>query len=269
MTGLFSRLAQQHLGRQSKNLKIARSPVFITEPDPVSTAFDIDENLKNESQEGADHEVHTENSSRESHTAETAPILSDPDKQDVATNTLGSELMPGSRTEAPPRQILSESLTVERDKSASSRSVTENSAGNFLRANSSYENRQTARDILPATRPGHEDGRSARSEGEKVNALDPSASGDRKVLHRPSSSVPAQLPASVSIQSNAKSETTRVSKELERNEAHTTTVNVTIGRVEVLAIQENSSPSAAKPQSRRKPILSLDEYQRKRQRGER
>ena len=55
--------------------------------------------------------------------------------------------------------------------------------------------------------------------------------------------------------------------------AHTeqdVTVNVTIGRIEVKAISEkNQNIPAAKPVSRRKPVMTLDEYQARRLRGER
>ena len=279
MTGLFSRLAQQHLGRQSENLKIARSPVFTVDSDPASTAFGIDENQKDKNQDGPDHEVNTESSDHASHNPKTASILSDSNKQDAATSSLVSKSMPGSKVDVSPRQILSEPLsserllserlTVERDNPASSQSINENNAKSFSRADSLAENRQAARRILAANRSGHEHGRSNRSRSDPADSQDPSLLEDEKVLHRPSSPGPAQHTASVSMQSSAESEGSRLSKKLERKESNTTTVNVTIGRVEVHAIQKSLPPSVTTPQSRRKPVLSLDEYQRKRQRGER
>lgn len=49
-----------------------------------------------------------------------------------------------------------------------------------------------------------------------------------------------------------------------------TTVNVTIGRIEVKAHSDDGKKTQpAKPKSRRQAMMSLDEYQAKRQRGER
>ena len=274
MTGLFSRLAQQNLGQQSENLKIARSPVFTADPDPASSAFGSDENREDENQEGSDHRFNIKGSDHAPHTRGSAPVLSDPDKQDAETNSLVSKSTPGSKVDVSPRQILSEPLhsqppTEERDNPVSSQSITENNADNFSRAESLTENRQAARSILPANRSEHEDRLSNRSRSDLADSQDPSLLENRKVLHRPSSPVPAKHTASVGMRSSAESETSRFSKKMERKEANTTTVNVTIGRVEVLAIQDSNPPSETKPQSRRKPVLLLDEYQRKRQRGER
>ena len=49
-----------------------------------------------------------------------------------------------------------------------------------------------------------------------------------------------------------------------------TVINVTIGRIEVKAVAlENRKPPQAKAKSKRQPLMSLDDYQAQRQRGER
>ena len=263
MSGIFTRLVQQSISQHNASIEPIHNPVFSSEitqaPDSVEThqepaqanAVSKHSNIKvkPEYQE-------TKDVSIKFHPDPLEPISSRPL---IAQSHLGSTLIP------PKNQVVQE----ETDKE---------NAGSGNRVN------QTAIDghvihgvatIQPQIQ-AH-----SKTATENVNLSEYTVEGisenkARSFAKRPTIASPQSLivpvnekfPAMASRRSDNGSESPGINRH--QTDYQSTTINVSIGQIDIAATSSSETMPPKKPrQSNRKPSVSLDDYQRQRQQGDR
>lgn len=262
MSGLFTRLAQQQMGQRRHTIAAAKQPLFhqdlqqgsdlmMDEPEGVSAAAQVEDSL--------------------------APSLVTPkgvDRIKVESNTVIE-----NSPQAIKPIVKSSTANFSDQKSGLQTEFSEKTeADTALSPVETKVHESLSEPVMPSTKalltPQRPTSRSERqaSETTSQSAMDSSITSHQKpIATAAAKAIEPVRELRRGFQDGGRQHSREITKrERDGHAEQETVINVTIGRIEVKAVaEEKKKTPQTKPKSKRQPLISLDDYQAQRQRGER
>jgi hypothetical protein len=262
MSGLFTRLAQQQMGQRRHTVAVAKQPLFRQDLQQGSDAM-MDE------PEGVTAAAHVEDS--------LAPSLVTPkgvDRIKVESNTV---IENSPQAIKPIRKSSTANFSDQKSEFQTEFSE-KTEADTELSPVENKVHESLSEPVMPSTKalltPQRTTTRSERqtSETESQSAIDSSiASLEEPMATAPAKAIEPARKVGRGFQDGGRQHSREITeREHDDHAEQETVINVTIGRIEVKAVaQEKKKTPQTKAKSKRQPLMSLDDYQAQRQRGER
>lgn len=262
MSGLFTRLAQQQMGQRRHTVAIAKQPLFRQD-------LRQDSNTMMDELEGITEATQVENSLE--------PSLTMP-KGVNRIAVEGSTVVENSAQTIKPIHKLSTGCFSDQKLEIQTQSNEEAEADTALNPLDNKVQESLSEPVLPSTKalitPQRTIAGSERqtSEAESQSAVDLSTTSfEKPMATRPAKPIEPGRKVLRNFQDGGGQHGRDVTEREHHNRTEQETlINVTIGRIEVKAVaEEKNKTPPTKAKSKRRPIISLDEYQAQRQRGQR